>query len=106
MATVKFNDVSEFVEEITRDAGAVERKVIRITFRHRMVDPVPMREMSVVATAVVAGHVVELVDRCGTFFSETDEAERSKTAAKNKYDLIRAAAEKLGLEVRAGVFEE
>ena len=105
MATVKFNDTDEFIEELRRDADAVDRKVLRLTFRYRLVDPSPMQSMAVVASAVIAGHVVELEDRCGTFFQQTREADEVRAAAKKRADAIRVAAEELGLEVRSGVFE-
>jgi hypothetical protein len=105
MATVKFGDVGEFIEELKRDAANVERSIVRLTYRWRSADPSPIRSMSVVASAVIGGHIVTLEERCGSYFPDTSDAQEVAAAAAKKLGAIEAAAKELGLEVRAGVFE-
>lgn len=105
MAAVKFNDLDEFIGELRRDAAEVERKILRVTVRHRTDGQMPIRSMAVVASAVVAGHVVTLQAPCGTYLPGTGEADGVSVAAKERLAALEAAAGELGLEVRAGVFE-
>lgn len=105
MATVRFGHVDEFVEELRRDAGAVDRGVVRLTFRTTFEAPDPTRSVAVLASAVVAGHVLRLEARCGSFFPDTDEAAAVVARAEESAEEIRKTAESLGLHVRPGVFE-
>lgn len=106
MAVVKFNDTDEFIHELRRDAHEVDRKILRLTYRRRQDSgTLPILSLAVIASAVIAGHVVALDERCGTYIPQSGEWEKVKADADKKFDAIKAVAGELGLEVRAGVFE-
>jgi hypothetical protein len=107
MVTVKFNDVDEFVANLRQDADLVERKLVRLTFRHKAADPtLPIRSMSLVASAVVGGQVVTLLTDCGSYMQgSADEHGQVAAAARAAAGKVEAVARELGLEVRPGVIE-
>lgn len=102
MATVSFNSSSEFLHEVERDRLDVDRKVMRVTFRFSR--DIPISSVAVVATAVIAGHVVELVERIGSYMAETVEEKRVLASAEATAKRIEDAAVSYGLEVRRGTF--
>lgn len=107
MATVKFNDPNEFVEEIARDASKVEGKILRVTTSQRRGGGLPLVGLAVIATAVVRGHVVRLDRFCGEYMMPgSPEAEKVRTECNRIADGIRAKAGEMGLECRPGVFED
>src|SRR5215510_5064402 len=59
---IKFSTAEEFLEELTREAVAlqVEDKIVRLTFHYTQSGQAPLTSMSVVAGAVVRGKLVEL----------------------------------------------
>lgn len=106
MATVKFNETDEFVNELTKDANKVERSIVRIVFRTSFDSGIPhIHILTLVASAVVDGHVVRLERRCGSFWKETEEQKKVVEFAESHADRIRSACAEMKLEVRSGVFE-
>jgi hypothetical protein len=104
MATVKFNDLSEFLTELKLVAEKIEGKILRLTCGHR--SEYPMTALSVLATALVGNVVLRLENRCGSYLmSESHEAEQVREAVKSGSKLVETAATELGLEVRAGTYE-
>jgi hypothetical protein len=104
MATVKFNDPSEFVRELRRDREKIERKILRLTCGHR--HEYPMTVLTVLATALVGSVVVRLERRCGSYMTgDSNGMDQTLAAVRADCKLVEAAAHELGLEVRAGVYE-
>jgi hypothetical protein len=104
MATVKFNDLSEFLTELKLVAETIEGKTLRLTCGHR--SEYPMTALSVLATVLVGNVVVRLENRCGSYLmSDSNEAEQVREAVKTRSKLVETAAKELGLEVRAGTYE-
>lgn len=102
--TVRFTSTADFVEELTRDAARVERGIVRLSFRTTY--SVPMFSVSMLATAVIAGHVVTLHRYCGSYmFSGSQESRLVGEDAEKQADLIRTAVAELQLEIRQGVYE-
>jgi hypothetical protein len=111
MVIVRFNDQKDFVEELEKEWAPCHKKfsdqapIIRITGLLKNVSPFPIRNLYCCATVLNSrGQVIKLEAYCGDIWNgPTDEKTRSK------YNELRAelvsAAERLGLEVRGGVFE-
>jgi len=104
---VRFNAVEEFLAEIEKDAGQVERMIVRLTKTFRSL-PIGMTEVAVVATAIVAGRLVRLKRPMGSVFSigaptsiDRSLLERADSIAKD----IEQRVLIIGLDVRDGTYE-
>jgi|SRR2546426_3013631 len=113
MITVKFNSHEEFIAEVAKDAGNVERGIVRVTQEVSMTKMAPLRRLTVLATAVVVQREVErqlirLERYCGELwgdgFSEMDK--KTHEQAEQTISLIERNLKQCGLEIRAGVIEE
>lgn len=104
---VRFNHVGEFLGEVTRDAGLVEWGIVRLTRGRRMAAGGPIHYL-----LVYAGALVEQQAICLTVFAGEDwgremrETKRAYERADELVNRLRDACEPVGLEVRAGAFEE
>lgn len=103
MVTVKFNDVAEFLDELKRDAAEVQRKILRCTFSFRRGNSMPIEVMYVMVTYMVFDQLVMLEHRCGEWMTGTSDQETVRGTAIAIKDKIDAAANELGLELRAGL---
>jgi hypothetical protein len=101
--TVSFHDPDEFLEEVGRDRGKVERNILRLTVRRRYGEP--FVTVTVVATAVIEGVVVKLEHRIGEAFAGDEKATGLAIKTKTVLDKLSGAGKALGLEARAGVYE-
>lgn len=105
MATVKFNDVDEFCEELARDGP--DRDIVRLTYLFKTSRLSPnIRHVLVVATCTVQGQIVRLERYVGDVWglSATDEEVMEKALqTKNR---LHERCKKLNLNVRAGVLED
>jgi hypothetical protein len=107
---IKFSTADEFLEELTREAVAlqVEDNILRLTFRYAQSGQAPLTYMSVVAGAVVRGKLVELHQYVGQTMdipyphSGSDKVRERAETIKTKIETI---ARDLNLDVRAGMFE-
>jgi hypothetical protein len=108
MASVSFNSVAEFVEELRKDSGRVERGIVRLTNLYTPARESPsIRYLSVVATCLVDGHIIRLDRFCGTIWGLDGDRDREVYEKAGQYQReIEAACGELGLEVRSGVFEK
>jgi hypothetical protein len=103
---VKFNYHKEFLAEVR--LGRPQLNIVRQTLRVRRSNH-PVDEMFVVCTCInPAGHLVELVEFVGELMGGPEYPTSSKTQQKARAlaDQIVAALTEMGLEVRAGVYEE
>ena len=101
---VKFTNADEWLDELRLDAGDADRKIVRVTCRRR--GQLIADALSVVASACIAGYLVSLEAQCGEYLmADGPDGLEVRARADALADRIRAEAVKLGLEVRAGVFE-
>ncbi len=100
---VSFHDAEEFLDELRKDHDRIDRKLLRVTVRRRYAPP--FVHVAVVATAVVGNSVVTLEHRVGEVFAGDEAGSPIPGRIQATLDRLAAEAEKLGLEVRAGVFE-
>jgi hypothetical protein len=100
---VNFHDPDEFLDELRKDQDRIDRKLLRVTVRRRYAPP--FVHVAVVATAVVGNSVVTLEHRVGEVFAGDEAGSSIPGKIQAGLDRLTAEAEKLGLEVRAGVFE-
>lgn len=107
MATVKFTSVEEFIEELEKERANIRLKVVRLT---NLFSPIPnlspIRSLTVVATAKVRDDIIRLNRYCGQIWDidKTDEETYERAEAAHKR--IEEAAKTLGIEIRAGIWEE
>lgn len=107
MATVKFTSIEEFLEELEKEGGNIHLKIVRLT---NLFSPIPnlapIRSLTVVATVKVRDDIIRLNRYCGQIWdmegTDKETYERAETAHKR----IEEAAKKLGIELRAGIWEE
>lgn len=100
---VNFNDPDDFLAELRKDHDCIDRSILRITVRRRYAPP--FVHVSVVASAVVGTTVVSLDQRIGETFAGDEAGSPIPAKVRAALDHLTTEAEKLGLEVRAGVFE-
>lgn len=100
---VGFNDLDEYLAELTKDRGRIERQILRITVRRRY--GAPFVTVTVVATAVIGGRVVKLERLVGEAFAGDERADGLAAKTKAILDRLTEAGASLGLDVRAGVYE-
>jgi len=108
MTRVLFTETDEFLEELERDvrAGAVRDNIVRVTRRFKEDDNYPaLTHLYVVATYVARAQVVTLKRHMGTLWGENFEGQDAPVLEKASQlvNRITSAAERLGLEVRAGM---
>ena len=112
MAVVKFNVVDEFIAELEKEIGPgfcnIERGIVRVSYLNRETAVSPnIRHLLVVATAkLFTGDIMRLQSYCGQIWNMEDQDKPVLQNAEEKLNKIREACQKLGLEVRAGAFEE
>lgn len=100
---VNFHDPDEFLDEVRKDHERVERRIVRITVRWQYVQP--FVHVAVIATTVVGNFVVALEHRIGETFAGDEAGSPIPAKVRAALDHLTTEAVKLGLEVRAGVFE-
>jgi len=107
MATVRFTSVEEFIEELKKERGNIHLKIVRLT---NLFSPIPnlapIKSLTVVATVKVRDDIIRLTRYCGQIWDmegqDKDTHERAEAARKR----IEEAAKTLGIEIRAGIWEE
>ena len=107
---VRFNVVSEFVEELELDKDVVEDKILRVSRLYEHTHTAPLVHLYVLATAVVRSKIVYLRQFCGQMFDrhpgvEHEPTTQERTAERIQETLTQEAA-RLGFTIRAGVLEE
>ena len=101
--SVVFNDQAEFLTEIRQDRDRIERQILRLTVRRQYGNP--FITISVVATVAIADTIVKLDHRVGECFVGDEKAKGMEDKIRTTLDKITDAGKKLGLDVRAGVYE-
>ena len=115
MATIKFSDPKEFVGELRLEFAALSipgpTHILRLTRVVQTTRASAIRSLSVVSTikAIHTEDIIRLDVYCGAFMSgaaKLDQMFNSATAiAKDVEEIVTAACEELGMEIRAGVLE-
>lgn len=103
---VVFNAVEEFLRELETDKDVIERKIVRLANLYQQSKMTPViRHLFVVATYKAAGEIVEFKQFCGDLWN----MEQDKKVIERGIELqqkIEEACKRLGLEVRAGMYQE
>ncbi len=119
---ILFNDVKEFLAEVEADNGLIDRKIVRVT-RLIRTSPHSTQDITVVATAAVGGEKISVGDRnfetpvsiirldrfIGTVFcprAPMVEDKKILDRASQIVGEIENELQKIGMTVRAGIFEE
>lgn len=98
-------DAEEFAKELEADLPQIDPKYIRLCFRWEQQGPTTV--MKVLASAVVNGRLLRMTWRAGSYFyASSEDAKLVADKAEKQAEILRQAAAKLGLGVRAGTFEE
>lgn len=113
MATVKFTSVEEFIDELNKEfeesaKGSIrELNILRLT---NLFSPIPnlgpIRSLTVVATIKVRDDIIRLNRYCGQIWDMKDTDKETYERAEAVHKQIEEAAKKLGIEIRAGIYEE
>lgn len=110
MPIVKFNNVDEFCEELEKDAAAVavDRNIVRLTNLFTISSPLPnVRHVKVLANYSVQGQIVRLEHYCGDLWGmNNDQDNKVLERAGNAQMTVKAACDRLFLELRAGALED
>lgn len=112
MATVKFNSVDEFVDELRFDTKVVEPppfRILRLTNLMRDTNTLPIRHLSVLATIKSLrspDDIIRLERFCGQIWGIASEDESTYKRSETIFQAIEAACKELNIEVRPGMFEE
>jgi hypothetical protein len=111
---VRFNDVGEFLEEVTKDIEWIERKLVRVTTSFRRDNGVPIWSVYLMATCVLlhcdqgVPQILYLNQLMGTHmgaireFKDTKEGKALIEMRDNLIDKLKA----LECELRLGTIEE
>lgn len=99
---VKFNSSAEFLEEISKDKDMVERKIVRVTRLFASVKALPVKELSVVATAVVDSKIIRLDRPVGQILTGAFEDSEVQRQADRLVDTLCNSLSAVVYRSRAG----
>ena len=107
MPIVQFNNIEEFLAELTTDVVHLDRKLVPATNLYRQSAQSPIiHYVSVVATARVAADLIRLDVHCGELWSvDTHQNAPVLKKVEAVQQHLRASCAQLGLEVRAGLLQ-
>lgn len=108
-ATIRFSDVDEFIDELRKDFIHIEHGIVRVTRTWRPSRETPaIQHVSVVATAIVRGHIVRF-ERCfGDDWGPNFAGPSRDAILRGSEEALRTLedyCQKAGLHFRAGIFE-
>jgi hypothetical protein len=102
---VRFSDVSEFIEELQKDPGAVDRGILRVT---RKFDPWPdipkIFNISVVATYKSGDVIVRLDMYSGDTFND-EHTKKANQEGDKIIAKLKKVSDELELKYRAGMYQ-
>jgi hypothetical protein len=107
MPIVQFNNVEEFVAELTTDLAQLDRQLVRVTNLYQQSRQTPIIQyVSVVATARVAADILRLDVYCGDVWN-VDTQHNAPVLKKMEavQQHLRVSCVQLGIEVRAGLWK-
>lgn len=110
MATVKFTSAQEFIDELGKEFGEVPTSPYTILRLTNLFSPIPrlapIKTLTFVATIKVGNDIIRLDRYCGDIWNmeRTDKDAYERAGATRNQ--VEEAAKKLGIEVRAGIWEE
>jgi hypothetical protein len=107
MPIVQFNNIEEFLAELTSDLAHLDRRLVRVTnlYQQRTHTPI-IAYVSVVATARVAADILRLDVFCGEVWSaDTPHNAPVWKKVEAVQHHLRASCVQLGLAVRAGLWK-
>jgi hypothetical protein len=105
---VRFSTIDEFLAELALEPALVEDKILRMTRVYESMRTAPLMHLYVVAGVVIRGKLVELRQFCGQVMEVAHELESNQRRLAQAEALLvrlRMEATRLGLQVRAGVFD-
>jgi len=107
MPIVQFNNVEEFLAELTTDLAQLDRQLVRVTNLYQQSTQTPIIQyVSVVATARVAVDILRLDVYCGELWNVDTQHNApvlKKVEAVQQH--LRASCVQLSIEVRAGLLK-
>ncbi len=108
---LKFNDVTEYCEELKKEKDNVDRKIVRVTNQTGPTSLSPsIRNLSVISTFVVGFSyppvVVRLEYFCGQLWGFENQDTLIREKSEKAIKQIEEASKGLGMEVRAGIIED
>ena len=108
MPIVQFNNVEEFLTELTTDLAQLDRRLVRVTNLYQQSTQTPIIQyVSVVATARVAGDILRLDVHCSELWNvDTQHNAPVLKKVEAVQQRIRASCVQLGMEVRAGLLKQ
>lgn len=106
MITVKFNEPDEFIDEIRREKDSLEGRILRITNQYRQSKSLPLHYVSVIATALARGQIIRMEKYVGETAGMGEEDKKTVNRAGSVQDDLKTAAAEMGLEVRAGIYQD
>jgi hypothetical protein len=102
---VQFNQIDEFLEELTQEREAVTDRILRVTYVHAQQSGMPIVQLSVVAGVLVRGVLIEFVQRCGDLWMRRSDSDAQTTQrAQDLLLRLEEAAHRLDLQIRRGRF--
>ena len=104
--TAHFTEPSEYLAELERDRALIERGIVRVTKTGRPDATGALTHVSVEAAAIIDGRLCRLSSYCGALWgiANTDEPvqQRASRIVKDLEDKLL----EIGLEVRAGLWDD
>ena len=107
MPIVQFNNIEEFLAELTTDLEHLDRMLVRVTtlYRQSALSRI-IHYVSVVATTRVAADLIRLDVHCGELWSvDTHQNAPVLKRVEAVQPHLRALCAQRGLEVRAGLLQ-
>jgi len=104
MIRVRFNDAEEFAAELSREKP--NDNILRLTKQYQQSKDSPhIHYVSVLGSFVRDGQIIKMTTYCGDYWGKGTDRSAVDRADKVMMELEQVARE-LGVEVRAGVYEE
>ena len=107
MSIVQFNNVEEFLAELTADLDTLDRHLVRVTNLYQQSKQMPVIQyVSVVATARAATDIIRLDVYCGELWNvDTQHNTPVLKKVEAVQQRLRTSCVQLGIEVRAGLWK-
>lgn len=105
---IKFNNLKDFIEELEKDKGKIERGIVRVNSMTGVLGMSAIHTVFVLAECIIADRIISYREYCGDLWGKGLECdEKTKGKEKALRSQLDAELARLGItDVRGGTIEE
>ncbi len=101
-----FTDGDDYLTELDQDKELIERGIVRVQRATRLAHDGAGSEAFIESSAIVDGRLVRLRQPCGTLWGFGDSDQQVHDRVREDLFWLGGELRKLGLDVRAGLWQE